>query len=282
VNPVVHAIRLGLKRGVTLFRQMMTSVDGVANTLFWNGIPLAILFLNRDTEVEGSPLSFSAVALPGFLGIGVTGAAYGVAYYIAAEREDGTLLRAKAVPNGVIGYVTGVLTLEVFETAVTFLFLLVPGILLFEGIGIQSPSGLLLLPLVVLLGLLAILPVGVILGSVVKSPRLIGGLGLLILGALTVVSGILFPLQALPTGLQVLGQALPPYWIGLGLRAVFLPDAHAVLEIGQSWRTLEMFAVLGAWAVVSAVVAPVVLQRMARRATGSSVEASRQEALQRM
>jgi ABC-2 type transport system permease protein len=31
----------------------------------------------------------------------------GPAYALAMEREDGMLLRAKAVPNGVVGYVAG-------------------------------------------------------------------------------------------------------------------------------------------------------------------------------
>jgi ABC-2 type transport system permease protein len=282
MNPVARAILIGIRRGVTMSRHMMTTADGVGNTLFWNAIPLVFLILNRDNIVGGTSLSVAAFALPGLLGISITAASYGAAYYIAAEREDGTVLRAKAVPNGIVGYVTGVVTLELFETAVTFAILLIPGWFLFEGLAIQGPGGWLLLPLVLVLGLLATLPIGVIIGSVVKSPRLIGGLGLLALGALTVTSGVLFPLQGLPGWAQVIGQLLPTYWIGIGLRAAFLPAELAAIEIGGSWRLLEMAAVLGAWAVVGMVVAPVVLRRMARRSTGASLERSRQEALQRL
>jgi ABC-2 type transport system permease protein len=47
-------------------------------------------------------------------------------------------------------------------------------------------------------------------------------------------------------------------------------------EIGASWRTLEMFAVLGLWAVLGMVLAPILLRRMARRQSGSTVAAARE------
>ena len=70
------------------------------------------------------------------------------------------------------------------------------------------------------------------------------------------------------------------YWIGLGLRSAFLPDAAAAVELGGSWRTGQTVLVLGAWAVVGWLVTPVVLRRMARRQSGSVVEQARQNALQ--
>lgn len=282
MNPTVHAVRVGLGRGWTLFRHILTTFDGIWNTVIWNGIPLVILILNRDSTVQGTSLSFGAVALPGFIGLMVASSALGPAYYIAAEREDGTLLRAKAVPHGIVGYVTGVLTQSSLETLVGVIILLVPGFLLFDGLAVNGIVGWLTFGAVVTLGLLATLPAGVIIGSVVKTPRLIGALGLLLIGGMAVVSGIFVPLQELPTWAGWLGQALPAYWVGLGMRFVFLPEAAVALEIGQSWRLLEMFGVLGAWTVVGILVAPIVLRRMARRASGASVEASRLEALQRM
>ena len=37
------------------------------------------------------------------------------------------------------------------------------------------------------------------------------------------------------------------------------------MELTHSWRTLETLGVLGLWAIVGLLVAPVVLRRMARR-----------------
>ncbi|MGW6460642.1 ABC transporter permease, partial [Streptomyces sp. NPDC055078] len=58
--------------------------------------------------------------------------------------------------------------------------------------------------------------------------------------------------------------------------------AAVAVEIGESWRQLETVAVLGAWAVAGLLVAPVVLRRMARRESGSSVAQRREKALQRV
>ncbi len=55
----------------------------------------------------------------------------------------------------------------------------------------------------------------------------------------------------------------------------------AAAEIGESWRHLETVGVLGLWAVVGLILAPIVLRRMARRESGSSVAERREQAMQR-
>jgi ABC-2 type transport system permease protein len=86
----------------------------------------------------------------------------------------------------------------------------------------------------------------------------------------------------MPEWAQGLAQVFPIYWLGLGMRSAMLPDGLSSVEIGESWRTLETLGVLGAWAVVGLVVAPMVLRRMARRESGSSVAQRREKALQRV
>jgi ABC-2 type transport system permease protein len=61
-----------------------------------------------------------------------------------------------------------------------------------------------------------------------------------------------------------------------------LPDGLSAVEIGESWRHLETLGVLGAWAVAGLIVAPMVLRRMARRESGSSVAERREKAMQRV
>lgn len=77
-------------------------------------------------------------------------------------------------------------------------------------------------------------------------------------------------------------QLLPMYWLGLGMRSALLPADAAAAELGGSWRTLEMLGVLGAWAIIGLLLAPPVLRRVARRQSGSAVEAGRHEAMQRV
>jgi ABC-2 type transport system permease protein len=94
------------------------------------------------------------------------------------------------------------------------------------------------------------------------------------------ISGIFYPVQALWGWVQVVAQVFPLYWLGLGMRSAFLPDSAAVIEIGGSWRTGETALVLGAWAVAGILVVPGVLRRMARRQSGSQVEAAKEQAIQ--
>jgi ABC-2 type transport system permease protein len=82
--------------------------------------------------------------------------------------------------------------------------------------------------------------------------------------------------------MQWVGQAFPLYWLGLGMRSALLPVSLASVEIGHSWRHLATFGVLGAWAVVGLLVAPVLLRRMARRESGSAVAARREKAMLRV
>jgi ABC-2 type transport system permease protein len=96
------------------------------------------------------------------------------------------------------------------------------------------------------------------------------------------VSGVFYPITSLPGWMQTVAQAFPIYWLGLGTRSAFLPDALAAVEIGGSWRHLETLGVLSAWAVLGLALAPAVLRRMARRESGSVVARRRERAMTRM
>jgi ABC-2 type transport system permease protein len=66
------------------------------------------------------------------------------------------------------------------------------------------------------------------------------------------------------------------------MRSALLPTDAVGVELGESWRHLETAAVLGTWAVAGLILAPIVLRRMARRESGSSVAKRRDKALQRV
>jgi ABC-2 type transport system permease protein len=144
----------------------------------------------------------------------------------------------------------------------------------------EGASGWLTFAWVLVLGLLATLPLGMILGSVVPSVQKMGTWGMLPVLVVTAISGIFAPIQALWGWVQALGQVFPTYWIGLGMRSAFLPDAAAAVELGGSWRTGTTVLVLGAWAVAGLLITPTVLRRMARRQSGSQVQEAREAALQ--
>jgi ABC-2 type transport system permease protein len=178
-----------------------------------------------------------------------------------------------------LGYLVGKVVSVAAGSVLDLAILLIPGLLLVDGLTVSGSWFTLLW--VLLLGLIATLPLGAVLGSVFTTTRAQGLLQLPVLG-LIAISGIFYPITALPGWLQVVAQVFPIYWLGLGMRSAFLGDSFVSVEIGDSWRHLETVGVLGAWAVLGLLVAPVVLRRMARRESGSAVASRRERALRRI
>jgi ABC-2 type transport system permease protein len=281
MNATTHAIRSGFNRGWTEFKLSLRSPQDQAFYLFMSALVLVYLWFNRNNEVEGTDLSYPTVVLPSMLGgLLVFSLIIGPASALAMEKEDGTLLRAKAVPHGVVGHVTGHVILNILSIIPSFLVILVPGAILFDGLMQNGLEGWVTVVWVTLLGLWATLPIGIIIGSLVPGVQKVSTWGMLPVLILVGISGIFFPIQNLWGWVQVVAQIFPMYWVGLGMRSAFLPDAAAALEIGGSWRTLETVVVLTAWAIAGSLIAPVVVRRMARRQSGSQVEAAREQALQ--
>lgn len=279
-SPIAHAVRLGMGRGWSEFVQSLRSSQDQWFYLFTAFLSVGYIFLRRDTPVDGTDLSFPSVALPSILaGLLAFGLVIGPAYSLAMEKEDGTLLRAKAVPNGLVGYFAGQLVLHSSSIVPQMVAVLVPSFLLFDGL-MADPSGWFTVVWVLALGLLATLPIGMMIGALVPNAQKVGMWGMLPIMVLAGISGIFYPIQALWGWVQVAAQIFPMYWLGLGMRSAFLPDAAAAAEIGDSWRTLATVAVLGAWAIVGALLAPALLRRMARGQSGSQVAAAREAATQ--
>ncbi|MGK5110558.1 MULTISPECIES: ABC transporter permease [unclassified Geodermatophilus] len=276
-----YAVRLGVQRGWTEFLLSLRSPQDQGFYLLTGLATLLYLWFNRDTEVEGTSLLYPSVALPSILAaLAAFGVVIGPAFALAMEREDGTLLRHKALPHGMEGYVTGQVVYHSLGLLPMLLVILLPSALLFEDVMPSGLGGWLTVAWVLALGLLATLPLGMILGSVVPGTQKVGTWGMLPVIVVTAISGIFFPIQALWGWVQVVAQAFPVYWIGLGMRSAFLPDAAAASELGGSWRTGQVVLVLAAWAIAGLLLTPVVLRRMARRQSGSQVAAARDAALQ--
>jgi ABC-2 type transport system permease protein len=279
MNPRAHAVRVGLQRGWTEFVQSLKSPQDQGFYLFWGIGVLAYLFFRRNTEVEGTGLLIPQVSMPSILGMLVAfSVIVGPAYALAMEREDGTLLRAKAVPHGITGYVAGQLLLHSLSLAPMLLIILLPGLVLFDGLMTNGLAGWFTFLWVLLLGLLATLPFGIIIGSLVPNAQKVGTWGMMPIMILAAISGIFFPIGALWGWVQAIAQVFPMYWLGLGMRAAFLPDAATAIEIGGTWRTLETVLVLSAWALVGILTAPRVLRRMSQRQSGAAVQAAREQA----
>ncbi|MEV1004800.1 ABC transporter permease [Nonomuraea sp. NPDC050202] len=271
-------LRAGWSRGLIELRQSFTNGAELFSHFLWPALMVATLFFIRDLPVGA--LLLGALALPGILGMNAATGLISMSQQLTADREDGTLLRAKATPHGMPAYLIGKVISVSGGLLADLVIFLVPAVLLVEGLRI-GPDSWPALAWVLALGLVATLPIGAVLGSVFTTARAQGLVQLPFL-ALIGISGIFYPITALPEWLQWIAQIFPIYWMGLGMRSALLPDSAVAVEIGESWRHLETAGVLGAWAVLSLLVAPVVLRRMARGESGSTVAARRERALQRV
>jgi len=279
MNPTMTAIRVGFTRGLIELRQAFAG-PALIGQLLWPIVTLMAIFFLRDRHVGADSFSLGAFVLPSALGMFVAFGMLLMTQYLAAEREDGTLLRARATPHGILGYFIGKLVTVSGAILFYVAILLICGLFIVTGLDVGGVHSWLALAWVLILGLLATMPIGAILGSLITSPRGAGYISLVIMG-LIAISGVFYPITALPGWLQWIGQVFPIYWLGLGMRAALLPGSAVSAEIGASWRTLATVGVLGAWAVVGVILTPLVLRRMARRESGSRVFARREKALQR-
>ena len=272
MSPANAALGIGLQRGLIEVRQILTNAAELLGWLWPSVVAVVVMYVLSGSTVPGTTFSLGSQAIPGILGMNVVvSGMMGLAAALTMEREDGTLLRMKAIPNGMIGYLVGKVVSQAGMTAAMLLIVLIPSSFLFDGLDLWSASSWLTLAWVLALGLVATLPNGAIVGSLFKNPQSLGFIMLPMMGIVG-ISGVFYPITALPTWIQWIAQVFPIYWLGLGMRSALLPDALAVAEIGGSWRSLETVAVLGAWAIVGLVGAPIVLRRMARRASGSSTD----------
>ena len=277
------AVRAGLNHGWIELSHCFTMIEDAFEILPIPLMSIAILLLvdAKHVHVPGTHFLIGSTLLAGMLILNVSANGMaGMAMTLTAAREDGTLLRAKATPNGMLGLLIGKIVVISGTIILTVVGLLIVGLAPFGGLALGSATSWLTLAWVLALGLLAMLSVGAVLGSLFRSVRsatvtITGIFGLI------GISGIFTPITQLPAWLQWVGQALPLYWLGLGVRSALLPGNLAAVEIGHSWRHLATAGVLGAWAIAGLVLAPILLRRVARREAGSSVAARRERLLGR-
>lgn len=278
MNPALTALRLGLERGRIELRQTFTSVSQNIQLVIFVAISLFVLFAFRNRMIPGSHFSLSLSILPSMIGmnIAINGLA-GISGQIPVDRDDGTMLRAKAVPGGLVGYLVGKTTLQTARMIIGIAIMLPAGVPLVKGVALDNVGAWLTLAWVIPLGLVATLPMGMAIGAFVNSRALL----LVTLGSfgLAAISGIFYPITHLPGALQDIGQFFPVYWLGLGMRSAMLPHTLAAVEIGGSWRHWQTFAVLSVWTIVGMGTAPIMLRRMARREAGSRLIARREKLL---
>lgn len=283
MNPTVNAAVAGVARGAIEFRNMVTTRNEIVPNVLFGLLPFAVLvyFANSGEVIDlgTETVSWVRFAAPGMFAIVVAFNMLGPMYTLSTERDDGTLLRVRTLPHGLAGYVVGRSVSVALEGLLGLALVVIPALLFIDGIGDVGLLGWLHFLAVVVFGLAALVPLGLLIGGLLRSPKGVFSIGLAAIALLMGISGIVNPITEQPGWLQGIAQVFPVYWLGLGTRAALLPDVVATVEIGGSWRVGATFAVLGVWAVVATALAPLALRRSARRQSGARLAEQRDAAL---
>ncbi|MFF5208198.1 ABC transporter permease [Streptosporangium sp. NPDC000396] len=274
----IKALRIGIRRGWTEHTHLLRDRKELFTTLVGTvGVFALLLLWIGDNPVKGTGVSMSTFMTIGFLAFTVfSNGLMALPMALATDREEGMLLRLRTVPGGIPAYLMGRAVTFLCQMAVQSLLIVGTGVVM--G-GVAPPRDWSTLAWVMLLGTLAVVPLGAAIGCLVPGPKAAAGFLGLPMMILMITSGVMLPVTFMPEAVQWISQAFPLYWQGLGLRAAFLPDSMLAAEIGGSWRLPWVATALGLWAVAGMLLAPRLIRRITRRESGSRL-AARQLAAQ--
>ncbi|WP_181449702.1 ABC transporter permease [Streptomyces cyaneus] len=269
---LTKAFTVGLSRGgLELAQTLRTPRE--AFSLLSTPLMFVVLSLAIEKDIAGSDVPMSHLLMAG--GITTMLVQTGLMtlpQVLATEREDGTLLRLKTVPGGITSYLVGK-TVVVLVTALGGALLTLLAGALFAGTDLpRDAAHWLTLTWVLLLGLVAVVPLGAAIGALLPNPREALGFTMIPIFFLMGCSGLFFPVTTLPDGARAVVEVFPVKWIAQGVRSALLPDSALAAETGQSWQHAEILMIVGAWAVVGFLLAPRLLRRMTRRESGSRLK----------
>lgn len=168
-----------------------------------------VLFVVLGRLFRGQPRAprFVSAELPIFAVIFIAiGAVLSLTTIIAIYREGGILKRLKATPVSPLVILSTHVAVKLVLTSVTLALMAVAGRRFYSG---PPPPAPLSFFVGVILVSVSLLSLGFILASVVRTARFAQPIGSILLYALLSISGLFFPVRALPEGWQVVALISP-------------------------------------------------------------------------
>jgi len=187
-------------------------------------------FVTQPISVTQTPLisglssasSFQFLA-PGFMALTViTGSLQGVATAISREKEQGTMdgLLVSPIPHQSI--IIGKVAAQTVRGLIQGFLILALSMLLF---GVRIFGSPIIMVIVMILGTASFVGVGIIMTAVAPDQETAQMMTMLLQFPMMFISGILFPIEQLPTWLQIVGKAFPLYYAADALRKVIILNA---------------------------------------------------------
>jgi len=185
-------------------------------------------FLVQPVTIINEPLISSAASsfqflAPGFVALTVvTGSLIGVATSISKEKEQGTMDGLLVAPVSHISIIAGKVIAQTVRGMIQGSITLVLSILIF---GVTIYGSPIVMVIVMFLGTASFVGVGIVLSTVAPDQETANVMASLLQFPMMFLCGIMFPIEQLPSWMQIIGKALPLYYAADALRKVIILNA---------------------------------------------------------
>lgn len=203
-----------------------------------SGEPPAVL--PAFESVQTNDLNFISYLVPSILGMSVMQLGVFAAVPLVADRQKLILKRLHATPLRRWQLVGSNVIMRLLIAIVQTVIIIAVGSLVF---GVEISGNWLLIGGLVVLGSLTFIALGYVIGSFAATEEAANGMTSVVQFPLMFLSGIFFPIDAMPDALQTVARAMPLTYLGDGLRQVMVDGT----PFSPLWICV---AVLVGWLVV--------------------------------
>ena len=191
-------------------------------------------------SVQTNDLNFISYLVPSILGMSVMQLGVFAAVPLVADRQKLILKRLQATPLRRWQLVGSNVIMRLLIAIVQTVIIVGVGSLVF---GVEISGNWLLIAALVVLGSLAFIALGYVIGSFATTEEAANGMTSVVQFPLMFLSGTFFPIDAMPDALRAVARAMPLTYLGDGLRQVMVDGT----PFSPLW---VCFAVLIGWLVV--------------------------------
>jgi imidazolonepropionase-like amidohydrolase/ABC-type multidrug transport system permease subunit len=231
-----------MRQTLALLRAFSTEIRRSKTALFWmTAFPLGFLLLFGFVMARSNP-RVMAFMMPGLLTTTLlSGSLFGVAFPLVQQRESGLLRRLRVTPVTPAAVVLAHGATAVVVGLISIIVLMNLGRLIF---GMQMAGSWLTLIVVYLCGACALIPVGLLVGSVARDIRTAPAIANLLFFPLMFLSGSAFPFAMLPDGVKQFARFLPTTYLNDTYAGVIV-RGETVPALAGSLAVLVALGVIG-------------------------------------
>jgi len=147
------------------------------------------------------------------------GAVMGMGRAVAGEKRDGSLTRVFLTPTSNITIITGTLLFYIIFEMIRASFLVLVSVILFS---VVIEGNFLLIAFILLIYVSIAASIGMLISVIVKTEAQFQGIALLISLPVLFLSGVFFPVQAMPKLLQTIAQIITVTYAADALRSIMV------------------------------------------------------------